>query len=105
MIHKIEVKTVFGTLIAELSEDPTYPGIYISIITPEEERQIALVESTPNTPVKGTYSLRLLCWAPDTKPYDDYSTSLTFLEVSSASACDAEPSNTPGICNAEPAKI
>ena len=103
MTHKIEIKTVFGTLIAELSGDSTYPGIYISLITPEGERQIALVESTPDTPADGTYSLRLLSWDPNAEPYDDYSTSLILFEVSPAPACEAKPSNTPGICNAEPA--
>lgn len=100
MTHKIEVETVFGTLIAELSEDPTYPGIYISLITPEGEQQIALIESTPDTPSKGAYSLRLLNWPPDAEPYDDYSTSLILFVMSPA---EENSSDTPGISSAEPA--
>ena len=79
---RIEVNTVFGTVSAEASGDPMYPGINICIDSVDEagqkyERQLALVEATPKMPADDAYSLRLLVWNGD---HDDYTDDFTFME-------------------------
>ena len=68
--NRIEINTPFGILFAELSGDSNYPGIYICIeqdntVDGKYERQLALVESTPDIPNPGSHSLRLLAWSKD----------------------------------------
>jgi len=82
---KIEISTIFGNLIAELSGDPAYPGINICVERADEEgnkynKQLALVEATPNIPTEGEHSLRLLVWNGDE---EDFTDSFTFLETRS----------------------
>ena len=77
MSEKIEVQTVFGTLIAEQSGNPDYPGIHVCIRTEDGERQLALVESTPNMPNEGAHSLRILVWNSD---HDDYTDDFTLFK-------------------------
>lgn len=65
MNERIEVKTVFGTLTAEPSCNPDYPGIWISITQPHPdgngtyEQSLALIESWEDLDLAGTYVLRV----------------------------------------------
>ena len=68
--NRLEIQTVFGVLFAERSGDSTYPGICICIDTEGEdanryERQIILVECTPDSPKEGAISLRALVWGDE----------------------------------------
>jgi hypothetical protein len=79
--RKIEINTPFGILFAELSGDSDYPGIYICIKQENEtdgeyERQLALVECTPNMPNNENHTLRLLAWGKD--DIEDYTEFVTF---------------------------
>ena len=62
--ERIERETVFGTLFAELSGDPDYPGIYVGLFDNEDgiEKTMTLAEATPNHPSDNTHALRLLVW-------------------------------------------
>ena len=66
IMKRIEVETIFGTLIAEESADERKPGICLSIIenTGEnpEVNELAHIEAAPNTPRDGVSSLRLHIW-------------------------------------------
>lgn len=77
----IAIDTVFGRLSAEASADPNYPGITICIEQEEDgvkyDKQLALVECTPDHPVDGGHALRLLVWNSD---HDDYTDDFTFME-------------------------
>ena len=65
---KIEVGTPFGKLVAELSTDPEYPGIWICIrkIDPEDgheyETPLALVESQVDSTTEDRYRLWVGVW-------------------------------------------
>jgi len=83
-MSKIEVKTPFGTLFAELSSDSDYPGIYIGIeqenaIDGKFERQLALVECTPDIPNVGNHTMRSLVWRKDKS--EDYSDAICFQDI------------------------
>lgn len=84
-MDRIEVQTVFGKLSAEVSGDPQYPGIVICIEQNDEDgkydKQLALAECTPDMPVDGGHSLRLLVWNND--DMDDYTDDFTFIEEAS----------------------
>ena len=74
---RIAIETPLGLMFAELSGDSNYPGIYICIEQENKtygkyERQLALVECTPDMPGNDTHSLRLLTWRKnDTGDYTD----------------------------------
>ena len=80
---RIELNTPFGILFAELSGDSNYPGIYINIEQEDAdgkyERQLALVECTPDISEPGKNTLRLLAWRKDDNA--DYTDSVTFEEL------------------------
>ena len=85
--RRIEVKTVFGTLYAEKSGDPSYPGIYLGLEHENggepADKVLALAECTPDLPVKGGNTIRLLVWGNNTvldNNQDDYTDSFVFLE-------------------------
>ena len=69
---RIEVRTVFGTLFAEIGSDPdSYPGICICTLENDEngneyERQIVIVEATPSNAESTpdcAHTLRALVWS------------------------------------------
>jgi hypothetical protein len=79
--NRIEINTPFGVLFAELSGNSDYPGIYICIeqendVDGKYERQLALVECTPDMPNIGDKSMRLLAWGESDN--DDYTNAITF---------------------------
>lgn len=83
--NKVEIDTVFGKLFAETSGDSDYPGIYICIEQEDEfgkyERQLVLIESTPDIDTDNKYSLRALVWSKDIKDgYEDYTDSFVIRE-------------------------
>ena len=90
---RIEIATVFGKLIAQISGDPTYLGIYILLEQDDEDtggkydRQLALVEATPNSQKEGKHSLRLLAWNSDD---EDFTDKITFYEWSEEDASGAK---------------
>jgi len=84
---KIEVSTVFGTLFAQKSADPNYPGIYLCLKKEgqggEHERQLALSEATPDHPQDGNTALRLLVWGSE--DIEDYTNAFTFYSAAQKS--------------------
>jgi len=72
---RIEVDTVFGKLIAEVGGDPYYPGISIFLAGKDGdedfEKDLAMVEATPDTPKDNTYSLRVLVYNSDEEGFTD----------------------------------
>ena len=85
MSQRIEVQTPFGTLFAEVSGDPEYPGIYICLDNNgEEERQLALAECVKDTINEDHHTLRVLIWEHDN---DDYSHEATILKNRGDSRC------------------
>ena len=83
--NRIEIKTPFGLLFAELSGDKNYPGIYLCIeqenaADGKYERQLALVECTPDMPDRGGHVLRLLAWRNDDN--GDYTDTVSFDGIS-----------------------
>ena len=84
-IQRIEVETIFGTLSAEISGDPFYPGITVCVEErngndEKREKQLARVEATPDSPKDGVHSLRLLVYNSDN---DDFTDDFTFAEEDS----------------------
>ena len=77
MENRIEVKTDFGTLIAEPSTDPNYPGIWVIITQPDDEGEyetsLALIEAAQDSEFPDSEKkLRVLVWAdPDSEDYTD----------------------------------
>ena len=75
---RLKVETQFGTLIAEPSGDPDYPGVWISITQPrgdgdgEYEANLVLVESGKDP--DGESGLRVLVWSDPEK--EDYTHSI-----------------------------
>ena len=65
-MDRIKINTVFGTLFAQVSGDPTYPGIFIcleqDIDGEPHETQLALIEATPDNPSDGAHTLRAMIW-------------------------------------------
>jgi hypothetical protein len=89
--QRIEIKTIFGIIFAEISGDSTYPGIAICIEDEskgKQEKQLARVEATPDSPRGGVHSLRLFVWNGDG---DDFSNDFTFFETDSANVEEEEP--------------
>ena len=75
MEKKIKVHTQYGTLVAEPSGDPDYPGIWISLVKPRDEGNdgeyevnLVLVESAQDPDNKS--ELRVLVWSDPNR--EDY---------------------------------
>ena len=63
--NRIEVKSSLGTMVAESTGNPEYPGIYLSFVEGENssmERICALYEVAKDTPRTGETELRLLVY-------------------------------------------
>ena len=82
MTNRIEVKTVFGKLTAEVSGDPDHPGISLCIEEKEEDeiyiKTLAVAECTSKMPTESEHSLRLLVYNSDNN--DDWTNDFTFIE-------------------------
>ena len=81
LTNRIEVQTPYGILFAEITGDSNYPGIYVCIqqenaVDGKYERQLALVECTPDIPENGEHTLRLLAWRKDEN--EDYTDTVTY---------------------------
>lgn len=64
MSERISIDTPRGKLVAELSMDPEYPGIYVFLIDEEGyEYNVALVEWS------GSTDLRTLAWGSEQEDY------------------------------------
>ncbi len=63
-MERLKVKTPFGTLVAEPTSDPNYPGIWVSLVEEKDgeevEKTLALVETHDYQ--DGTGSIRLLAY-------------------------------------------
>jgi len=68
---RLEVRTKYGTLVAQFTTDPDFPGIFLDFIAPnaEESTPIALLEVTNQLGNEG--EVRLLVWDPSINS-DDY---------------------------------
>ena len=81
---RIKIETFFGTMIAETAGNPQYPGIVLFVEQEGSdgpcERQLALVECTPDAMAKGknAHELRLLIWHDEEN--EDYTDAYTFYQ-------------------------
>lgn len=63
MKDKLTVETRFGTLVAEINNDPSFPAVWVSLIPKSKNFEITLatVESTYDDTEEG--ELRTVVWA------------------------------------------
>jgi len=88
-MDRIEFHTPFGIVFAEKSGDTKYPGIVLCVEQTDDDgmynKQLALMECTPDIPKEGGQSLRLMIWGDD--DIEDYTDKFIFFE-----ACPGEDS-------------
>lgn len=73
--EKLEVKTAFGTIVAEKSLDPDNPGIFLTLKTEDDEVTLALAEATNQS------VLRVLVWSnPKNLSEEDYADSFCIMK-------------------------